>query len=187
MRSCTSQSANNSPLWSSCLTGQMRLLWDSPRSQNMKGDSVNVAPSTPEARSPRWAGKSSCICAHEMIMYFIVELVKVPIWCDFYMLDMLKLMHCPSSFFPEVSAATVLCQGGANAIGAADQHSMLGMVWKQSPGRCWFAFDFYHGLTVLNNVSDKIFLPQASHSHHLPLFDMPLGKSSSIFLRSIII
>ena len=30
----------------------------------------------------------------------------------------------------------------------------------KSPARCWFAFDFYHGLTILNNVSDKIFLPQ---------------------------
>ena len=49
-----------------------------------------------------------------MTMYFIVGLVKVPISSDFYTLDMLKLMCCPS-FFPEVSAATVLYQGGEDA------------------------------------------------------------------------
>ena len=131
MRSCTSQSANNSPLRSCCLTGQMRLLWDSARTQNMKGDNANAVPLHSWSRITQASRKNSCVCTHEMIMYFIVELVKVPISSDFYILDMLKLMCCPSSFFPEVSAATVLHQGEENAIGAADQHSMPGMIWKQ--------------------------------------------------------
>lgn len=50
-------------------------------------------------------------------------------------------------------------------MGAVAQHAGNNLKTIKSPAKSWFAFDYYRGLTILNNVNDETILLQ---DHPLP-------------------
>lgn len=59
-------------------------------------------------------------------------------------------------------------------MGAVAQSAGNNLKTIQSLTKSWFAFDYYHGLTILSNVSYKIFLPpRLTTPTACPLFAMP--------------
>ena len=160
-QSYTSQSADNSHLWSSCLIGQMRLLWDSTHTQNMKADKVKTVPLHSWSRITQVSWKKAPVFVVmkwlRILWYKLVESTHLE-----WFLHTCCWNWCvtPSSFFPEASADTVMYRGGENAVGAMAQDAGNNLKTIKIPAKSWFAFDDYHGLTILNNARDEIFLPQ---------------------------
>ena len=159
MRSCTSQSANNSPLWSSCLTGQMRLLWDSACTQNMKGNNANVEPLRSWSRITQASWKR-LLCLYSWNDYVFYCMTGKNTDLKWF----LHTWHAEIDVLPfflsrSVSSQSYTKEGRMHRSSRPAQRAGEDLKTK-SPARCWFASDFYLGLTILNNVSDKIFLPQ---------------------------
>ena len=130
MRSFTSQSANNSPLWSSCLTGQMRLLWDSTRTQNMKGNNANVEPLRSWSRITQASWKR-LLCLYSWNDYVFYCRTRKSTDLKWF----LHTWHAEIDVLPfflsrSVSSHSPIPRRGG-CIGAADQHSEPGRIWKQ--------------------------------------------------------